>query len=118
MRDYTKLEVWEKAHLMVLHVYQHILPNLPSHEKYDLYSQIKRAAYSVPLNIAEGAGRYTDKDFAHFLDNSLGSVHELEYACLLAKELNYFNEDIYIEIYQKISEVKAMIIGFIKAIRK
>jgi four helix bundle protein len=78
MRDYTKIEVWKKAHEMVLHVYQHVLPALPSHEKYDLHSQIKRAAYSVPLNIAEGAGRSTEKSFAHFLDMALGSAHELE----------------------------------------
>ena len=117
MRDYTKLEVWKKSHQMVLDVYQIILPSLPSHEKYDLYSQIKRAAYSVPLNIVEGAGRFTERDFAHFLDTALGSIHELEYACMLAKDLNYIIENQYIEIYRKINEVKAMLIAFIKALR-
>ena len=68
MRDYTKIEVWKKAHQMVLHIYKNVFPALPSLEKYDLHSQIKRAAYSVPLNIVEGAGRFTEKDFAHFLD--------------------------------------------------
>lgn len=71
MRDYQKLDVWKKSHLMVLHVYKVILPAFPAHEKYDLHSQVKRAAYSVPLNIVEGAGRRTEKDFAHFLDNAL-----------------------------------------------
>ena len=117
MRDYTKLEVWKKSHQMVLEVYQHILPSLPSHEKYDLHSQIKRAAYSVPLNIVEGAGRLTEKDFAHFLDNALGSIHELEYACMLTKDLNYITEYQYLEIKKKINEVKAMLISFIKALR-
>lgn len=74
MRDYKKLDVWRKSHLMVLHVYKNILLSFPDHEKYDLRSQIKRAAYSVPLNIVEGAGRRTEKDFAHFLDNALGSA--------------------------------------------
>ncbi|WP_443944837.1 four helix bundle protein [Pedobacter sp. AW1-32] len=92
MRDYQKLDVWKKSHLMVLHVYKVILPALPAHEKYDLYSQIKRAAYSAPLNIVEGAGRRTEKDFAHFLDNALGSVQEMEYACFLARDLEYPDE--------------------------
>jgi four helix bundle protein len=93
MRDYKKLDVWKKAHFVTLHVYKEVLPLLPSHEKYDLSSQIKRAAYSVPLNIVEGAGRNTEKDFAHFLDNALGSTQELEYACLLARDLCYLNEE-------------------------
>ena len=117
MRDYTKLEVWQKSHLMVLHVYQAILPCFPSHEKYDLQSQVKRAAYSVPLNIVEGAGKSTEKDFARFLDNALGSVHELEYGCLLAKDLTYISEAQHLEIKKKFSEVKAMLIGLIKALR-
>lgn len=66
MRDYQKFEVWKKAHLMVLFVYSDILPLFPSSEKYDLHSQVKRAAYSVPLNSAEGAGRNSDMDFARF----------------------------------------------------
>ena len=103
---------------MVLHVYQKVLPCFPSHEKFDLQNQIKRAAYSVPLNIVEGAGKFTEKDFARFLDNALGSVHELEYGCFLAKDLNYLTENQHIEIKQKTNEVKAMLIGFIKALRQ
>ena len=117
MRDYQKLDVWKKSHVMVLHVYKNILPLLPAHEKHDLHSQIKRAAYSVPLNIVEGAGRRTEKDFAHFLDNALGSVQELEYACFLAKDLEYFEESNYLELYKMIGEVKAMLIGLIKHLR-
>jgi len=118
MRDYTKIDVWRKSHEMVLHVYQNILSALPSHEKYDLQSQIKRAAYSVPLNIVEGAGRFTKKDFVHFLDNALGSTQELEYACFLSKDLKYITDEQYIEVNKKINEVKAMLIGFIKVLRK
>lgn len=118
MRDYTKFEVWKKAHQMVLSVYQDILPLFPLHEKYDLHNQIKRAAYSVPLNIVEGTGRFSEKDFAHFLDNALGSLHELEYGCLLARDLNYVTNNQYTEIKQKTSEVKAMLIGLIKTLRQ
>ena len=118
MRDYQKLEVWKKSHLMVLYVYKFILPDFPAHEKYDLQSQVKRAAYSVPLNIVEGAGRRTEKDFAHFLDNALGSVQEMEYACFLAKDLDYPEESKYLEIYKMAGEVKAMLIGLIKHLRQ
>lgn len=117
MRDYQKLDVWKKSHLMVLHIYKVVLPCFPSHEKYDLHSQVKRAAYSVPLNIVEGAGRRTEKDFAHFLDNALGSVQEMEYACFLAKDLNYLEESKYLEIFKMAGEVKAMLIGLIKHLR-
>lgn len=117
MRDYTKLEVWQKSHLMVLHVYQCILPCFPSHERFDLQSQVKRAAYSVPLNIVEGAGKSTEKDFARYLDNALGSCHELEYGCFLAKDLLYLTDIQHIEIKKKTNEVKAMLIGLIKALR-
>lgn len=117
MRDYQKLDVWKKSHLMVLHIYKVVLPCFPTHEKYDLHSQVKRAAYAVPLNIVEGAGRRTEKDFAHFLDNALGSVQEMEYACLLAKDLAYLDEKIYLEITKMAGEVKAMLIGLIKHLR-
>ncbi len=118
MRDYRKLEVWKKAHDMVLFVYSDILPLFPQSEKFDLHSQVKRAAYSVPLNIVEGAGRNSDMDFARFLDMALGSCHEAEYACLLAKDLKYLSNDKYVEINNKTNEVKAMLIGLLKRLRQ
>lgn len=117
MRDYKKYEVWQKAHLLTLFVYAKVLKSMPDSERYDLVSQIKRAAYSIPLNIAEGAGRYSDADFARFLDMALGSCQEVEYAIFLAKELDYFGEETYLEADRKINEVKAMLIGLIKTIR-
>lgn len=117
MRDYSKLEVWKKAHLMVLFVYSDILPLFPESEKYALHNQVKRASYSVPLNIVEGAGRNSDVDFARFLDMALGSCHETEYCCLLAKDLKYLNDDKYLEINNKTNEVKAMLIGLLKRLR-
>jgi four helix bundle protein len=117
MRDYKKLQVWEKAHYLVLFVYKKVITQFPKHEQFDLMSQTKRAAYSVTLNIVEGSGRTTEKDFTHFLDMSLGSLHELEYSCLLAKDLDYINIEIYNEVNSKVNEVKAMLIGLIKTIR-
>jgi four helix bundle protein len=118
MRDYKKLQVWEKAHDLVLFVYKQVIICYPKHEQFDLASQSKRAAYSITLNIVEGCGRNGEKDFAHFLDMSLGSAKELEYSCLLARDLNYLSNDIYNIVNGKVNEVIAMLISLIKTIRK
>lgn len=117
MRDYKKLTVWEKAHKLNLLVYTVLLPKFPKTELYDLASQTKRAAYSIPLNIVEGCGRFTEKDFAHFLDNALGSAHELEYCCLLCNDLKYIDQEFYHQLNLLINEVKAMLIGLLKTLR-
>lgn len=118
MRDYKKLEVWKKSHELNLFVYRNILPKFPKNETFDLMSQTKRASYSIPLNIVEGSGRFIEKDFAHFLDNALGSAHELEYCCLLCKDLDYLEQELYKTVNQLVNEVKAMLIGLIKTLRK
>ena len=118
MRDYKKYDVWTKSHEFVLFTYKEVLILFPASEKYDLYSQLKRAAYSIPLNIAEGCGRNTDKNFAHFLDISLRSAQEAEYCLLLAFDLHYINDEIYKLACSKVNTVKAMLINLIKTIRK
>jgi four helix bundle protein len=118
MRDFKKLEVWKKSHELNLFVYLNLLPKFPKSEQYDLLSQTKRAAYSIPLNIVEGIGRFTEKDFAHFLDMALGSAHELEYCCLMSKDLSYIDQKLLQKTNQLINEVKAMLIGLIKILRK
>lgn len=118
MRDYKKLQVWDKAHELVLFVYKQVIILYPKHEQFDLASQTKRSAYSITLNIVEGSGRNSEKDFTHFLDMALGSAKELEYSCLLARDLNYLSNDIYNIVNSKINEVLAMLIGLIKTIRK
>lgn len=118
MRDYKKYDVWKKAHELNMFVYKNLLPRFPKSEQFDLLSQTKRCAYSIPLNIVEGCGRFSEKDFAHFLDMSLGSVHELEYCCLMCTELEYINLELYQTINCLINEVKAMLIGLIKSLRK
>lgn len=78
---------------------------------------MKRAACSVPLNIAEGCGRNSEKDFVHFLDMSLGSTHELEYCILLIKDLGYLKIDEFEMLTRKVNSIKAMLITLIKKIR-
>lgn len=118
MRDYKKLDVWVKSNEMYLYIKKNIVANFPKEERYELTSQLQRAALSVPLNIVEGCGRFTDKDFAHFLDNALGSINETDYCCFVAKELNYISESQYIFINQLINEIRGMLIAFLKFLRK
>lgn len=85
MGDFKKLAVWEKAHRLTLAVYR-ASGSFPKDELYGLMSQIRRAAASIPTNIAEGSGRGGDRELVRFLHIALGSANELEYQLLLAKD--------------------------------
>jgi four helix bundle protein len=117
MRNYQKYEVWNEAHQVALLIYNQVTPRIPRIEQFGLTSQMKRAACSVPLNIAEGCGRNSEKDFVHFLDMPLGSAHELEYCLLLIKDLGYLETDKFELLNRKMNSIKAMLITLIKLIR-
>ena len=118
MRKYSNYEVWAESHALVLFIYSKIVSQLPQSEKYELTSQLKRAAYSIPFNIVEGCGRSSDKDFTHFLDMSLGSANELEYCILLMRDLNHLDTEQFNLLSRKVSTVRAMLINLIKIIRQ
>jgi len=118
MRDYKKLDVWKKSHELYMYVKKNIAPKFPKEERYEMTSQLLRASLSIPLNIVEGCGRFTDKDFAHFLDNSLGSTNEVDYCCFAASELSYISVEEYNTINKLVNEVRAMLISFIKFLRQ
>lgn len=84
MRDFKKLNVWQKAHALTVHVYKATY-DFPREELYGLTSQIRRASVSIPANIAEGCGRGSEADFCHFLQIAFGSASELEYHLFLPK---------------------------------
>lgn len=117
MQDYRKLKVWNRSHLLVLDLYKMV--NLfPKEEQFGLISQIKRASSSIPANIAEGCGRNSNKDFAHFLNIALGSLNEVTYFILLAKDLEYITIEEYSKLTDECNEIKAMLISLIKKIRE
>jgi four helix bundle protein len=118
MRKYNKYEVWKESHELVKLIYKKIAPDFPREEKYELTSQLKRAAYSIPFNIVEGCGRNSDKDFTHFLDISLGSANELEYCILLTSELGYLTPDMYKLLNGKVGTIRATLINLIRLIRE
>ena len=108
MRDFKKYDIWKLSHQFTLTIYS-ISTSFPKDETYNLISQIKRSALSIPTNIAEGCGRNTDKEFNQFLNIALGLATETEYLILLAKDLNYLDEVNYILLEQQINTIKSKI---------
>ena len=86
MKDYERFEVWRVSHALTLKVY-HVTKRFPKDELFGLTSQMRRAAVSIPANIAEGCGPDTDADFKRFLDIAYGSAAEVDYYVLLSREL-------------------------------
>ncbi|MBK5965625.1 four helix bundle protein [Thiocystis minor] len=112
MRDYRKLSVWTSAHLLALSVYD-ATKGFPADERFGLSAQMRRAAVSIPSNIAEGCGRGTDADFARFVRIAVGSANELEYQCLLSRDLHYLSQDQAQVLMVRCSEVRRMLAGLL-----
>ena len=111
MRDFHKLIIWQRSHQLALKVYS--ISNLfPKDELFGLTSQIRRAVSSIPTNIAEGCGRASNKDFAHFLQIAIGSAAEVEYELLLAHDLDYINDNDYKALTEETVAVRKMIIKY------
>ncbi|MFT4205129.1 MAG: four helix bundle protein [Chitinophagaceae bacterium] len=116
MQDYKKLRVWSKGHQFTLTIYK-VAARFPREETFALTSQLKRASISVPANIAEGCGKNSTKDFANFLNISLGAANEAEYYLILAKDLNYMSVSEFEELNILINEIKGMLINLIQTVR-
>ena len=91
MRDYTKIEAWKLADDLTVTIYE-ITRVFPREETYGLTSQLRRASYSVPANIAEGSSRESKRDYLHFLYIARGSLSEAQYFIHLARRLGYLGE--------------------------
>ena len=116
MQNYKDLKVWYKAHEFTVKIYE-VTKQFPREEIYGVTSQMRRAALSIPANIAEGCGKFTQPDLARYSDIALGSANESEYFILLSNDLSYISVE-YFEILNKmINEIKAMLITLIKKVR-
>ena len=111
MKDFQRLKVWEKAHQLTLILYKET-KTFPREELFGLTSQIRRAASSIPANLAEGCGRDSEKELARFIQIAQGSAYELEYHLLLAYELGYLAEATHIDLRSKVLEIQKMLYSF------
>ena len=113
MRDFRSLVVWEKAHALTLTVYR-ASAALPKEERYGLKRQVRRAAASIPANIAEGCGRDGTAELSRFLRIALGSASELEYHLLLLRDLRLIKVADFERVTQDVIQVKRMLAALIR----
>jgi four helix bundle protein len=113
IHNFRELVAWQKAMQLTKEIY--LLTNaFPASERYGLTSQIQRAVVSIPSNIAEGAGRPTEKELVHFLSFALGSAYELETELLLAGELGYIDTEQSKHINTEVVEVQKLVYSLMK----
>lgn len=116
MQSYRDLIVWQKSIDLVTNVYK-IVGTFPKEEMYALSSQVKRAAVSVPSNIAEGHDRNSDKEFCQFLCIARGSLAELETQLIIANNLGYIDKDVVEKVLKDCDEVGKMLNALIKKVK-
>lgn len=113
IKDFTQLDVWKEAHGLALDIYR-ITKDFPKEEIYALVSQMRRAAYSAPSNIAEGFARFGIKDKVRFYNIAQGSLEELKYFIILSKDLGYIENDE--EYFAKAKGVARLLTGLVKSV--
>lgn len=110
MHKYKDLEIWKKSIFLTKQIYL-ITATFPSTEKFGLISQINRASVSIASNIAEGAGRNSNKEFNQFLGIAMGSMHEVETQIIISFEIGFIKEKVKNEICDQISQLILMTKG-------
>ena len=115
IKSYKDLLIWQKGIQLVKEIYL-ICKDLPKDEVFGLQSQMKRAAISIPSNIAEGYVRNYTQNYIQFIKIARGSLLELETQIIITKELDFINEDKFDEIINLITEENKMLNAFIKSI--
>lgn len=117
MHQFEKLKIWQKAMDITKNVYK-VCSELPSDEKFNLISQIKRCAVSIPSNIAEGSGRNSNNEFAHFLGIANGSTYELITQLMISKRLKLIAEEKISTIINELVEVSNMNFALQRSLKK
>ena len=113
---HERLDAWQQAMQMVILVYR-ATGQFPSHEQFGLISQLRRAAVSVPVNIAEGKGRYHKKEFVQFLYHARGSLYEVITLLKLSLELGYLNREQHQELIQRGQRIFSKLTGLINSLK-
>jgi four helix bundle protein len=111
MHNLKELKIWNKAIDLTVDVYK-ATANFPSEERYGLTSQARRSAVSIPSNIAEGAGRNSNKEFNNFLGIANGSSYELQTQLVISNKLSLLSNDILDDLLKQIDEVQKMTFAF------
>ena len=114
-KTHKDLDVWKNSINFVTEIYK-LTGNFPKEEIYCISNQMRRAAVSIPSNIAEGAGRKHNKEFIQFLHIAMGSSSELETQIFISKNLNYISEEQMNTIIEKLYDIRKMLSGLLKAV--
>ena len=117
VQNYRKLSVWRKAHAVALNVHR-LTQAIPRRDNAGLLSQLRRAALSIPANIAEGAGRGTDQDFAKFLQIAIASSTELEYHLEFAADAEIIGRPEFESRQREVIDVRRMLVGLLRRVRR
>ncbi|MGH7655385.1 MAG: four helix bundle protein [Gemmatimonadaceae bacterium] len=116
MQDYRKLAVWTKAHTLALEIHR-LAEAIPRTNNSGLINQIRRAALSIPANIAEGCGRAGSRDFAKFLQIAIGSAVELEYHLQFAGDSSQIPHSDFVARSAEVVQIRKMLYGLIRRVR-
>lgn len=116
-RSHRDLKVW-RISLDLTETLYRVTGDWPKHEQYGLVSQVRRAAVSVPANIAEGAGRRTPGEFAHFIGIARGSLAELETLLIIAHRLEYVDEAVHRALFDDLLELGRMTTGLLRSLQE
>jgi four helix bundle protein len=108
MRNVKEYDVFNVSHGMALEIYK-LTKSFPKEEIYGLVSQLRRSAYSIPMNLVEGGARESEKDFGRFISIALGSCEEVRYQLLLSKDLGYIDIKDYVRIENAYERIKMML---------
>ena len=113
--NFKELKVWQKSRVFVKNLFV-LTKQFPNDERFELVSQMRRAAISIPSNIAEGSGRNSNKDFRRFLSIAISSAYELETQLIISFDLGYILENEFHRLSEDIHEIQKMKFGFKKSL--
>lgn len=117
VQDFKQLRIWKESFDFGIEVYKTVIPKIPEKDSYGgINSQLQRAVLSISNNIAEGCGRKTNKDFANFLHNAIGSCKEVENLLLFVNKLGYISDDKHKELNDKLDLLGKKLMSFLKII--